>query len=74
MGSRNKPDPMLNPQRRRTLFWSASTHKEYEREMRAFLVAMNVSREGKDHVSDLAVVDERAEVVIDMINKYRGLK
>ena len=42
--------------------------------MRAFLVAMNVSREGKDHVSDLAVVDERAEVVIDMINKYRGLK
>jgi hypothetical protein len=41
--------------------------------MRAYLVALNVSRAGDDHIADLKTVDETAQVVIDMINEYRGL-
>jgi hypothetical protein len=41
--------------------------------MRAYLVALNVSQAGKDHIADVAKVDEAAQVVIDMINKHRGL-
>jgi hypothetical protein len=59
--------------KRRTKFWDATNHKLFERRMRAFLVAMNVSRAGDDHLADLKVVDERAEEVIDMIDEFRGL-
>lgn len=60
--------------RRRTLFWSPTTHEEFQRVMRAYLVALNVSQAGKDHIADVAKVDEAAQVVIDMINKHRGLE
>jgi len=59
--------------RRQTIFWDATVHKEFERVMRAYLVALNVSQAGQDHIADVAKVDEAAEVVIAMINKHRGL-
>jgi hypothetical protein len=59
--------------KRRTRFWDAMTHKLFERRMRAYLVALNVSQAGKDHLADLKVVDERAEEVIGMIDEFRGL-
>jgi len=61
-------------EKRRTKFWSATTNEEYKRIMRAYLVALSVSREGDDHLADLKTVDARAEDVIDFINLYRGLK
>lgn len=67
-----KPEPEPKP-KRHTLYWSPSTHKTFERVMRAYLVALNVSRAGDDHIADLKTVDETAQVVIDMINEYRGL-
>lgn len=79
MSEENKPKrgrpPKVKPEapKRRTLFWDATTHKEYERLMRAYLVALNVSQAGNDHIADVAKVDEAAEVVIGMINKHRGL-
>jgi hypothetical protein len=60
--------------RRRTVFWDATTHKEYERLMRAYLVALNVSQAGHDHIADVKRVDETAEAVIAKINKHRGLE
>jgi hypothetical protein len=69
-----EPEEKPSPSRRRTVFWSAVTHKDYERNMRSYLVALNVSQAGQDHIADVKVVDERAQVVIGMINKHRGLK
>jgi len=67
------PKVKVEAPRRRTVFWDATTHKEFERVMRAYLVTLNVSQAGQDHVADVAKVDEAAEVVIGMINKHRGL-
>lgn len=69
-----EPEEKPSPSRRRTKYWSATTHKEYERKMRNFLVALNVSQAGHDHIADVQVVDDRAQDVIGMINEYRGLK
>jgi hypothetical protein len=68
------PKVKVDAPRRRTIFWDATTHKEYERLMRAYLVALNVSQAGQDHIADVAKVDEAAEVVIAKINKHRGIK
>ena len=67
------PKVKVEAPKRRTLFWDATVHKEFERLMRAYLVALNVSQAGQDHIADVSKVDEAAEVVIDMINKHRGL-
>jgi len=60
--------------KRRTIFWSPTTHEEFKRVMRAYLVTLNVSQAGQDHIADVAKVDEAAEVVIGMINKHRGIE
>jgi hypothetical protein len=59
--------------KRRTRFWDPTTHDAWLIKCRAFLVALNVSQAGHDHIADLKVVDERAQELIDMINEYRGL-
>jgi hypothetical protein len=65
-----EPEPEL---KRRTRVWNKAVNEEFLRLTRTFLVALNVSQAGHDHVADLKVVDETADEVIAMINEYRGL-
>jgi hypothetical protein len=58
---------------RRTRFWDPTTHEKFKRLTRAYLVALNVSQAGQDHIADLKVVDKTADELIALINKYRGL-
>ena len=67
-----KPEPEPKP-KRRTKVVDPTSYKRFERLIRNWLVALNVSRDGNDHIADLKVVDERAQEIIDMINEFGGL-
>jgi hypothetical protein len=67
-----KPEPEPEP-KRRTRYWDPTTHDAFKIRTRAFLVALNVSQAGHDHIADLKVVDKTADELIAMINEYRGL-